>query len=83
MLNRLSEALEDIKEIKSAVNSINIEIIRQHHDIYGNGKKGIIEKVEELEEENKKITSRLAYFSGVVAFATFIINYAITYFNGS
>ncbi|MBO4956360.1 MAG: hypothetical protein J6C50_00790 [Rickettsiales bacterium] len=80
MLNRLSEAIEDIKEIKSAINNVSIEITRQHHDIYGNGKKGMIKRIEELEDENKNINKRLAYFTGAIAFFTSSINYIIDYF---
>lgn len=80
MLNRLNEALDDIKEIKSAVNNITVEITRQHYDMYGNGKKGIIERVEDLEKENKNINGKLAYFAGVIAVVGAIIGYIVGWF---
>lgn len=57
----------DIKEIKNLLNNLNVEIVTQHHDLYGNGKKGIIQRVEDLEENNKNIIKRVSYFSGVFA----------------
>lgn len=80
MLSRLNEALEDIKEIKSAVNNITVEITRQHYDIYGNGKKGIIERLENLETENKNISGKLAYFAGMIAIIGIIAEYIINWF---
>lgn len=80
MLNRLNEALNDIKEIKYAVNNITVEITRQHYDIYGNGKKGIIERVEDLEMENKNISGKLAYFAGTVAVIGIIAECIIDWF---
>lgn len=82
MLNRLNEALEDIKEIKSAVNNINIEITRQHYDMYGNGKKGVIERIEDLEIENKNINNKMAYFAGFIAFISLITERLIDWFRG-
>ena len=39
MPTRLNEALTDIKDTKESLNNIEKELFRQHHDLYGNGKK--------------------------------------------
>lgn len=74
MLSRLNETIQDIKDIKTVVNNLNIEIAKQHHDLYGNGKTGLIERVEKIENENHKINKKFAYISGFFACLSFIIN---------
>ena len=75
--------ISDIKEIKSILNNIDKELFRQHHDIYGNGKKGMIERIEELEEDNKKINKKIACFSGIIALFSSSINYLINFVKGN
>ena len=83
MNSRLNEALDDIKDIKSTLNNIEKELFRQHHDLYGNGRKGALERIETLEEDNKKINKRIAYFSGAIALMGAGINYFINFFKGN
>ena len=83
MNNKFLEVVSDIKDIKEGLNNIEKELFRQHHDLYGNGKKGIIERIEGLEEDNKKINKRIAYFSGAIALMGAGINYFINYIKGN
>ena len=83
MTTRLNEAIDDIKEIKDILSNINKELYMQHHDLYGNGKKGALERIETLEEDNKKINKRIAYFSGAIALIGAFINYFINFFKGN
>ena len=83
MPNKFQETYNDIKDIKTSLNNIEKELFRQHHDLYGNGKKGALERIETLEEDNKKINKRIAYFSGAIALIGAFINYFINFFKGN
>lgn len=79
MQKQIVEISNDIKEIKSIVNKLDKELFRQHHDIYGNGKKGLIERVEDLETDNKNIIKRISYFSGVFAIIGYFLKEAVDF----
>lgn len=79
MQQQITEISNDIKEIKSIVNKLDKELFRQHHDIYGNGKKGLIERVEDLETDNKNIIKRISYFSGVFAIIGYFLKEAVDF----
>ena len=83
MTTRLNEAIDDIKDIKDILNNIEKELYRQHHDLYGNGKKGALERIEKLEDDNKRINKRIAYFSGAIALMGAFINYFINFLKGN
>lgn len=79
MKEQITEISNDIKEIKSIVNKLDKELFKQHHDIYGNGKKGLIERVEDLETDNKNIIKRISYFSGVFAIIGYFLKEAVDF----
>lgn len=79
-MTRFEEMINDVKVIKNTLHKLDIEFTKQNHDMYGNGKKGIIKRIEDLEEDNKRINKRIAYFSGAIALISSIINYIINYF---
>ena len=73
MQQQITEISNDIKEIKDIVNKLDKELFKQHHDIYGNGKKGLIERVEDLEMDNKNI------ISGVFAIIGYFLKEAVNF----
>lgn len=50
----LLEFKDDIKEIKELLINNSSWINQAKHDLYGNGKKGLITRVEELEDADKQ-----------------------------
>ena len=79
MQQQITEISNDIKEIKDIVNKLDKELFRQHHDIYGNGKKGLIKRVEDLEMDNKNIIKKISYFSGVFAIIGYFLKEAVDF----
>ena len=55
------------------LNESKVELNRQHHDLYGNGKKGLFQEFDELEQEfsnlQKQVNTNSKYIwgAGVVA----------------
>lgn len=69
---RIIEIIEDIKEIKTILYKIREDDVLLKKDIYGNGKKGLITKMEELEEKIYK-NDRYIYFAiAIFSFISFI-----------
>ena len=79
MQQQITEISNDIKEIKSIVNKLDKVLFKQHHDIYGNCKKGLIESVVDLETDNKHIVKRISYFSGVFAIIGYFLKEAVDF----
>ena len=73
MQQQITEISNNIKEIKDIVNKLDKELFRQHHDICGNSKKGLKERVEDLETDNKRI------ISGVFAIIGYFLKEAVDF----
>ncbi len=56
--NNIKSTNEKIDKILEILNDNQKELNRQHHDLYGNGKKGLFDEVEELKYNiNQKIST--------------------------
>lgn len=70
--SRIIEIIEDIKEIKSVLYKIREDDVLIKKEIYGNGKKGLITKIEELEEKIYKNDKYIYFATAIFSFISFI-----------
>lgn len=64
-LNRMESRIEHIAEQTNLVN-------QHHHDLYGNGKKGLIQRLEELETKINNHNKLYIYLIAVITVITFL-----------
>lgn len=68
----VEEFKEDIKEIKNILYNIHEDNTLLKKDIYGNGKKGLIKKVEDIENNIGKHNKIYVYFIAIISVITFL-----------
>ena len=76
---KLDRIEEKVEEVQKSQNEYNLKISRHQHDLYGNGKKGLCQKVEDLENVQGQHSK---YFWGATtsgAFIGWLINTWISY----
>ena len=69
---QLDRIENNIDQIKSEMSSLNNLVNQHHHDLYGNGKKGLIQRLEELESKINNYNKVYVYLMAIISVIVFL-----------
>lgn len=71
-LNRMENRMEHLNNKMEQIFEVNNLVNQHHHDLYGNGKKGLIRRLEELENKINNYSKLYIYIMAVITIITFL-----------